>query len=167
MIELNDDLLNKYIDGELNNELMLQVKAKLQSSPEDMKRYKVLLAVDRKLKNIPVDEISLNFTSNLMVKVQRSLKSKREQNYFIVSVLSLFTLIALGIMGYILANFFFATEQGSSDTFNQITNQSENIITLIKNLFSKSNVSIIGSVFSFIILISGYYFYDSLKHSNK
>lgn len=165
MIELNDEILNKYIDGELEKDLVLQIKIKLESSPKDMLKYKYLLTVHNELKRIPVDEVSLSFTSNLMLKVKRNLKYKREQNFFIVSVLSLFFLICIGIIGYLLANYIFNVPQSSSDVFSQFSVQSENFITLLKNFFSKGNISIIGSIFSFILLISGYFFYESMKNS--
>jgi anti-sigma factor RsiW len=167
MIELNDDLLNKYIDGELDREMMQQVKVKLESSHQDMMKYRMLLSVHNELKKIPPEEVSSSFTSNLMLKVQRSLKSKREQNFFIVSVLSLFFLICIGIIGYLLANYIFTAQPNSSDVVTRFTVRSEDFITLLKNFFSKGNISIIGSVFSFILLVSGYFFYDSLKHSKQ
>jgi len=167
MIELNDDLLNKYIDGELNREMMQQVKAKLESSHQDMMKYKTLLSVHNELKKMPAEGVSSNFTANLMLKVQRSLKSKREQNFFIVSVLSLFFLICIGIISYLLANFIFTAEPDSSNVVTQLTEHSENFIILLRNFFSKGNISIIGSVFSFILLISGCFFYDSIKHSKQ
>ena len=77
MIELNDDLLNRYIDGELNIELMNQITLKLESSPEDMKKYKLLLSVHNGLRKITAEEISPGFTANLMLKIQRNFKSKR------------------------------------------------------------------------------------------
>jgi hypothetical protein len=167
MIELNDELLNKFIDSELSSEMMQQVNAKLNSSQEEMIKYKLLLSVHTKLKNMPVEELPSNFTSGIMMRIQRSLKSKREQNFFIVSVLSLFLLISLGIIGYLLASFIFNTEPSSSDVFTQLTERSEDFITLLKNFFSKGNISIIGSVFSFILLISGYFFYETMRHSKQ
>jgi len=155
MIELNDDLLNRYIDGELNTGIMQEVKEKLESSVQDMKRYKVLLLVHNGLQRLPVEEVFPNFTQTLMKRVQRSIKSKKEQNFFIVSVLSLFLLIAIGIIGYLLANYIFTAEPGSSGTFTHFTQRSEDFVTLLRNFFSKGNISIIGSIFSFILLISG------------
>src|SRR3989304_4936885 len=165
MIELNDDLLNKYIDGELDREMIDQIKIKLESSHQDMMKYRTLLSVHNELKKMPAEEVSSSFTANLMLKVQRSLKSKREQNFFIVSVLSLFFLICIGIIGYLLANYIFTAEPGSSDALTQFTQRSEGFVTLLKNFFSKGNISIIGSIFSFILLVSGYFFYESVKHS--
>ena len=53
MIELNDDILNKYIDGELDNNLVHQVKIQLESSTEDMKKYKALLSIHNELRRLP------------------------------------------------------------------------------------------------------------------
>ncbi len=167
MIELNDDLLNKYLDGDFDKETMLKIKIQLELSSLDMKKYSELLSVHNELRKIPFEEVSSNFTVNLMLKVQRSLKSKREQNFFIVSVLSLFFLICLGIIGFLLANFIFTAEPNSSDVVTQFTERAQDFLTLLKNFFSKGNISIIGSIFSFILLITGYFFYDSLKHSKQ
>ena len=167
MIKLDDDILNKYIDGELDSSLAQQIKIQLESSLEDMNKYKALLFVHNELRGLPVEEISPNFTANLMLKIQRSLKSRKEQNFFVVSVLSLFFLISVGIIGYLLANYIFTAEPGSSDFLTQLTQRSEDFVTLLRNFFSKGNVSIIGSIFSFVILISGYFFYESVKHSKQ
>jgi anti-sigma factor RsiW len=167
MIELNDDLLNKYIDGELGKEKMKQVREKLESSSHEMSRYKALLLVHNELQKITAEETSSNFTATLMLRIQRSLKSKREQNFFFISVLSLFLLICLGIIGYLLANYIYTADPDSSRVFTQLTDRSQDFVILLKNFFSKGNISIIGSVFSFILLISGYIFYESVKHSKQ
>jgi hypothetical protein len=167
MIELNDNILNKYIDDELDSSLAQQIKIQLESSPEDMNKYKALLFIHNELRRLPVDDVSPNFTANLMLKIQRSLKSKKEQNLFVISILSFFFLISLGIIGYLLANYIFTAEPGSSDAITQLTQRSEDFVTLLRNFFSKGNVSIIGSIFSFVILISGYFFYESVKHSKQ
>jgi hypothetical protein len=167
MIELNDNILNKYIDDELDSSLAQQIKIQLESSPEDMNKYKALLFIHNELRRLPVDDVSPNFTANLMLKIQRSLKSKKEQNLFVISILSFFFLISLGIIGYLLANYIFTAEPGSSDFLTQLTQRSEDFVTLLRNFFSKGNVSIIGSIFSFVILISGYFFYESVKHSKQ
>ena len=167
MIELNDNILNKYIDDELDSSLAQQIKIQLESSPEDMNKYKALLFIHNELRRLPVDDVSPNFTANLMSKIQRSLKSKKEQNLFVISILSFFFLISLGIIGYLLANYIFTAEPGSSDAITQLTQRSEEFVTLLRNFFSKGNISIIGSIFSFVLLISGYFFYESVKHSKQ
>jgi hypothetical protein len=167
MIELNDNILNKYIDDELDSSLAQQIKIQLESSPEDMNKYKALLFIHNELRRLPVDDVSPNFTANLMLKIQRSLKSKKEQNLFVISILSFFFLISLGIIGYLLANYIFTAEPGSSDAITQLTQRSEEFVTLLRNFFSKGNISIIGSIFSFVLLISGYFFYESVRHSKQ
>jgi hypothetical protein len=167
MIELDDNILNKYIDGKLDSRLAQQIKIQLETSREDMDKYKTLLLVHNELRRLTVDEVSPNFTANLMLKIQRSLKSKKEQNLFVISILSFFFLMSLGIIGYLLANYIFTAEPGSSDFLTQLTQRSEDFVTLLRNFFSKGNTSIIGSIFSFILLISGYFFYESVRRSKQ
>ncbi|HSP87796.1 MAG TPA: hypothetical protein VLN45_06665, partial [Ignavibacteriaceae bacterium] len=83
------------------------------------------------------------------------------------SVLSLFFLICIGIIGYLLSNYIFTAESSSSDVVLQLTEHSENFISLLSNLFSKGNISIIGSIFSFVLLIIGYFFFESFKQSKQ
>jgi|SRR5690554_2158389 len=167
MIELNDDILNKYIDGDLSQELMKEVKEKLDESPDNMIRYKQLIWLNQKLKNIPSEELSPDFTTLTMMKIRRSLKFKRQQNFFIISVISLFSLIAFLITGFLLKEYIFSVGPSSYDLTENITYNLNYYTSLIKNYFSKMNVSIIGSVFSFVLLISGYIFYENLKHSKQ
>ena len=167
MIELNDDILNKYIDGELDKNLAQHVKIQIESSSEDMKKYKVLLTIHDELQKLPVEEVSYDFTFKLMLKVQRSLKSKKEQKFFVISVLSFFSLICLGIIGFLIANIVFTANPGSPDFLAQFTERSDSFVTLLKNVFSKGNISILGSVFSFVLLIGGYFFYENLRHSKQ
>ena len=102
MITINDEMLNKYLDDELNREEKDLVKTAIENSPELKKKYAALLDTHSLLKNVEPDSPSLNFTKLVMNKISSKASTARQQKYFLFSILSLFGLIVLGITGYVL-----------------------------------------------------------------
>src|SRR5690606_41560926 len=58
---------------------------------------------------------SSDLTTLTMMKIRRSLKFKRQQNFFIISVISLFSLIAFLITGFLLKEYIFSVGPSSYD----------------------------------------------------
>ena len=95
MININDELLNKYLDDELNCEEKDLVKTAIESSSELKKKYAALLDAHSLLKNIEPDSPSLNFTKLVMNKISSKASTARQQKYFLFLILSFFGLIVL------------------------------------------------------------------------
>ena len=66
MKKLSDEILNKYIDGELDRTSAIQVNEILSSSVEDKKNYQSLLTVHNELKKIKEELVEDNFTHRVM-----------------------------------------------------------------------------------------------------
>jgi anti-sigma factor RsiW len=169
MNALSDELLNKFIDNELDQATLKVVREELQRSEEGRKRLRALQLVHNKLRNMEAEAVSPQFTPMLMKKIMRRSKANKEQRFFILSVSSIFVIIALGILGYIASLIFSApqsaggTVSGAQETVNII----ENLVTSIKNLLKGANISTIGSVFSLGLLISIYFVMDLIKHKDR
>ncbi len=167
MNKLSDEILNRYIDNELDQATLKMVRDQLQSSDEDRKRLRTLQSVDKTLRNMNVVSVSPNFTSSLMKRISKKSKVKKEQQIFILSVSSVFVIIALGILGYVLSLILASpvslngTVTGSKETISIL----ENILTPIRDFISKINLSMIGSIFSLGLLISVYFVFDLIKHT--
>ena len=71
MITINDELLNKYLDDELNREEKDLVKTAIENSPELKKKYTALLDAHSLLKKMELDSLSLDFTKLVMNKISR------------------------------------------------------------------------------------------------
>ncbi|MCW8823506.1 MAG: hypothetical protein OQK63_05435, partial [Ignavibacteriaceae bacterium] len=86
MIQINDEILNKYLDGELSREEAEQVKSALRNSEELQRKFNALEFINDKLYDIKEEEVSPDFTNDLM---KRILKNRfvvpKQQKYFIVS----------------------------------------------------------------------------------
>jgi hypothetical protein len=162
MIEFTDEILNRYIDGELSPDEIAEVKRILGSSEDARKRLNAMKLVHEHLKNYPEKETPPGFSSILMRKIIRRPEPKG-QKYFIISVSSFFVLISLSIIGY-LASYILSTGERSAEnnnTFENLKYLMEKLVLGIKSLFTAGNVSLIGFIFSFAIIISAYFFFDS------
>jgi anti-sigma factor RsiW len=165
---ISDEILNKYLDNELDQATLKVVREELQKSDEGRKRLRALQLVNNNLKNMEAEAVSPLFTPMLMKKIMRRSKTKKEQRFFILSISSIFVIIALGILGYLVSLILAApqstggTVSGTQETVNII----ESFITQIRNLFKGANLSTIGSVFSLGLLVSVYFVMDLLKHKD-
>jgi hypothetical protein len=166
MIELTDEILNKYIDGELSPLEIRDVQGVLNDSEDARRRLYALQLVHNELKSYPERETSSDFTSKLMKKIVRKPEPKG-QRYFIFSVSSLLVLVSLAIIGY-LTSYIISTGNSSSEDNNNVDNLiylMEKLVHGIKALFTAGSVSVIGFIFSFIIIISAYFFFDSHRQA--
>lgn len=166
MIELTDEILNKYIDGELSPGELNEVKVILENSEEASRRLYAMQLVHNELKNFPERKTSSDFTSILMKQIIRR-PDPKGQKYFIFSVSSFFILISLAIIGY-LTSYILSKGSDSSegnDSVNNLIYLAEQLVHVIKTFFTTGNVSVIGFIFSFAIIISAWFFFDSHKQA--
>jgi hypothetical protein len=165
MNNINDEILNKYLDEELNREEMNRVRIAIENSPELKKKYETLLSVNALLRDVESESPSIDFTKRVMGKIEIKKASAHQQKYFLFTVLSFLGLIVCGITGYVFYEII--TSIHSSETSGLVSNYSNTIGDYLSALFEKKNLSIFGSVLSFIMLVSGYFLYDYQKHSKK
>ncbi len=165
MININDELLNKYLDDELNREEKDIVKNAIENSPDLKKQYAALVQTHNLLKNIAEDSPSIDFTKLVMNKVNKKTSNAKQQKYFMFVLLSIFGVIALCITGYIL--FQMISTSKASETNEIVTTYSKSIGDYLLSLFGKKNLTIFGSLLSFAMLVSGYFLFEFQKRSKK
>jgi anti-sigma factor RsiW len=83
MIELSDEILNKYLDGELEYAELIKVHELLKDSAEARKRLRALQAVHSGLKEMKEYSPSEGFTSLIMGRLYNRVKAKKGQKVFI------------------------------------------------------------------------------------
>jgi hypothetical protein len=166
MNRLSDEILNKYIDGELDYETLNEVKSILKESEPDRENLKALLKVHNELKRIKEFEVSASFTSNIMYKITAKFKPKKADKYFILSISSFFVLLSLAIIGVAIALIINSPSQSSSSeqVLGYMVSFLENFAISVRKIFSGSSISIFGSIISLGILVSAYFFFESHKH---
>ncbi len=166
MNRLSDEILNKYIDGELDYETLNEVKAILKESEPDRENLKALLKVHDELKGIKEFKVNASFTFNIMHKITAKFKPKKADKYFIISVSSFFILLSLAILGTVIA--LIINEPGQSASTEQVltnfVSAIESFSVFLRKIFSGSGMSIFGSIISLGILVTAYFFFESHKH---
>ena len=169
MIKITDEILNKYLDGTLSREEIHEVDQLINASPELQKKYNALILVHEKLSDLKEDEVSAGFTEILMKKIaKKKFVVPKQQKYFIASVATFITILCLVIFGFSILAVISSTSSSIPDSgsvFDSIPNLSEGLVSTIKHLFSGTGLSIIGSIFSIIVLISGYFFFEMQKRT--
>jgi len=162
---ISDEILNKYLDGELALEKIKEVEAALKDSKPDIKRFKALKLVHDNLSSIKEDKVSEDFTSRLMNKLNKKFVLPKQQKYFILSISSFIVLVCLGILGYVIATILSAPVPQSEPV--QVRETVQRVTTVLVNelqrLFSGNGLSIVGSIISFALIITGYIFFERQK----
>lgn len=162
---ISDEILNKYLDSELEPEKIGEVESILKESEPDRKRFNALKLVHNNLSSIKEEKVSEDFTYRLMNKLNKKFVLPKQQKYFILTVSSFIVLICLGILGYVIATILSAPVPQSesvqvTETMQRVTT---GLIDELQKLFSGNGLSIIGSIISFALIISGYIFFEKQK----
>ncbi len=80
---LPDEILNKYLDGELDTQKSAEVEELLKNSEADRKRFNVLKLIHEELSLIEEDKVPNSFTNRVMANISKKFVLPRQQNYFI------------------------------------------------------------------------------------
>lgn len=163
-MNISEEKLNKYLDGELDEKETAEVKLALTSSKETKRRFNALRLVHDKLQLLKEDKVPDRFTETVMKKIGESYAVPKSQKYFILSISTFITLICLLILGYIISAII-SSPSGSEPqpVLDTLSQKSSELINYTKNLFTGKSLSIVGSIFSLIIMISGYFFFEMQK----
>ncbi|MGA7723082.1 MAG: hypothetical protein WCA84_18085 [Ignavibacteriaceae bacterium] len=169
MILLNDEILNKYIDGELDKVTLSEVREQLKNSEAARFKLSMMQRVHSELGMLDSFEVSNNFTSLIMSQLQKKVKVVRKDRFFVFSISSVFLIIILSIISYLVI--VSINNAGSSaqnvEEINNYLNVITNVSTSMKELMTPKNISIIGSILSFGIIITGYLFFENQRQARR
>ncbi len=167
MIQITDEILNKYIDGELSKTESAEVEKQIQFSKEIRDQFNALKFVHSQLKNIKEDEVADNFTLLTMARINRQVKTKRSDSKFIGFIFSTILVFCLGIIGYVSYTIFnIASRSSANRNFGNYGKLLNEFLSILQNIFSPQNIPLTGSVVSLVIIITAYFFFESRKKTN-
>lgn len=160
-----DEILNKYLDGDLEPGKIKEVDFILKESEPDRKRFKTLRLVHDNLSSIKEEKVGDDFTIRLMSRLNKKFALPKQQKYFIAFVSSFIVLICLGILGYVISTILSApvAQSQSPQIMESVQHVTKGLVAELKKIFSGTNVSIIGSIISFALIVSGYLFFEHQK----
>lgn len=169
MSKLTDEILNKYIDGELDHFELKNAQNELEKDDNAIVRLQALRMVDNSLRQMEVEQTSVNFTDKVM-KAIAATKSvvKPRINYFFISIVSIFS---VGVLAVLVAVFRSSgNENGPSaltpyaDRFKELVGKN---LTSLQGIFADPNMMLVISVFSLILLITAYFTFEAHKNFTK
>lgn len=162
---IDDNLLNNFIDNDLSIEEKQFIQNEIDKNPEIKKRYENLLLIHNSLKNSEISSTSIDFTKTLMQKISKRELRSVQQKRFLFVMLSIFGIVTVGIVGFLFYQLI--STLTFTDSNELVTNYSKSIGDYFTSIFGKKNLSIFGSVLSFIMLVAGYFLFDYQKQSKK
>ncbi len=169
MNDIDDEKLNQYIDGDIKNDDLKILKAQLKNSDADRKRLSDLQIIHNELKKIRIFETSVNFTEVILSRLQRKVKTQKNDKIFIISIFSIFIILCLLVVGYL--SYYIITVPSSTASLTQKVDTYIAILIKLsensKDIFSPKNISIFGSIVSFCLLAAIYTLYSEQKFIRK
>jgi len=165
-MNINNDILNRYLDGDLNSKEIDEVNRALDNSTELKKEFDALSRIHNILSKQQVDQTKSDFTNLVMLKIRKKSKSENEQKIFLITILFFFGVITLGIVGFVLYQIL-STVPSTADSTNTLNSLGKNLNNFFSDLFSKNRITLFGSILSFVMLVSAYFLFEFQKHSGK
>lgn len=166
MKKIHDEILNRYIDGELSSEEKRRVEDRLLTDKEFSLRLSALNRIHNELRKMKEDEVSSAFTQKVMQRISKKYKVPKEQKLFITIIISFIGILCSLIVGYILINIAAElSETVTSGTTETVNSYSQNLVQPIVNFLSGMNISVFGSILSIVLLVSGYFFFEMSKQT--
>ena len=165
MKNIDNDFLNKYLDGELTPEEQKLVNTEIDKSSELKNKFDSLYQVHNVLNNIELDSPNQDFTNLVMNKIQKKNSAARQQKYFLFSILSLFGILIMGITGYLFYQIIFLVQSNHSTEI--FTKYFKGFGNYISSIFGDNNLLLFGSILSFILLVSGYFLFEFKRQIEK
>jgi len=169
MNKLTDEILNKYIDGELESFELAEIKSLIEKDDEAVKRLRALRLIDESLKQIEVDLAPSNFTEKLMDLISQKTKTiKPKINYFFFSIVSL---LSIGVLAVIASAVNSTNQQTGEQAVNPYVQQTKDFLVknldILKDFFGNQTVMLIGSFLTFVLLIGVYFTFETHKNFKK
>ncbi|HMU41784.1 MAG TPA: hypothetical protein PKA80_00675 [Ignavibacteriaceae bacterium] len=164
-MKITEEILNKYIDGELQPEVLEELNEQLAKSTEDLEKLRALQALHRSLSKISPEDTSADFTRSVMFRINKKRKANNEQRFFIGIVSAVFISLSILIVGYVLYLIvsFSNTANQMEEAFTIVKSYTQIVTKPLEKLFSGHIMTIVGSILSMAILGSAYYFLETFK----
>lgn len=163
MNHITDEILNKFIDNELSTAELSLLNDHIKVCNECLARLKAQKVVDNNLKRIETYQAPFKFTEKVMRKISATaVKFKPKKSYFFRVVFSVFILGSLAVVAIAFANIPADTSNSGSTEWTKIFSSFiSKLFSGYERSISKSSISLIGTILTFILFVSGYFVFES------
>jgi anti-sigma factor RsiW len=169
MKNVNDELLNKYIDGELSVQEIDDLEKDLTVNPDLVDRLKAIKMTDTVLKTMEHDSAPRNIANRIMQKIESVSSVKNQKPYFVYGIGVFIVMVTLAAIGIVIS--MVPPESVGSSTIDPFMDKvtvavSENA-SIISDVLQNPVLLLIGASLTLLSLITAYYLFDSHKTFKK
>ncbi|MBK7104157.1 MAG: hypothetical protein IPH62_02600 [Ignavibacteriae bacterium] len=159
-----DELINKFLDNEIDSDELNTIKDLLKNNLEFRAKFTTQKYIHENLNEIPLHSAPINITELVMGKIISKLNVKIQKNYFfkgILVTLLAFLIIALYFFFSFLGDLKFV--QQTVSYIDYTSNYFQPIISFLSKIFKNDIFRTLSGLFGFIILLSFYFSLNSFK----
>jgi hypothetical protein len=161
MSKRTEELLNKYIDNELDNAELAELNDLLDKDEHSVKELKAMKVIEQSLRKMEFENSPSDVTYNIMQKIA-SVKKVKRSNWFFWLVLGLFILGIAASLYYTLLNYQPAQSSMSADkTADGVKNFIDDNTRSIKSLLNGIDVKLVGTILTLLFAITGYFIIET------
>jgi len=166
MSEINDELLNKYIDNELESGELAGLKSAMDNDTDALARLKALRAIDSTLRQMQNEPAPDGFTDKLMNKISAAAKIVQPKiSYFFITIVSIFSLAILALLIFAFQGMKIDDTKSNLDPFfQQIKEFAGKNFGFLDIIFKNNAVMLIGALLALILLFTAYFTVESHKN---
>jgi hypothetical protein len=159
-----NELLNKYIDNELDTNELNQVEELVKSEKNFSSQLSIHKYVHETLYQVPLKKAPSNITEMIMRKIAGKISDKYKKNYlfrFVIATLTSILILTLFIFFYFLGDLEIF-KSASEISFNYSNNILPSI-SYLKDMFNSDIFKTITGLLGFVILLLFYFNYNTHK----
>jgi hypothetical protein len=164
-MKLTDEILNKYLDGELSSDELKELNSLIEVDPDALNTLKTHKFVDKTLSKIETEPAPVGFTQRVMNIISSASSVRNKKFYFFRFIVSLFGLLISGTIFFIINSL--PKPVPESDTSLKVVDTATKFLSEnfggVSDLLNNNTLMMIGGMLTIILLISGYFVLESHK----
>jgi hypothetical protein len=164
-MKLTDEILNRYLDGELSSNELRELNSLIEEDPDSLNTLKRHKFVDRTLSQIETSNAPSGFTQRVMDVIYAASSVSNQKNYFFRFIIFLFGLLISGTLVFIFISL--PESMPEAETSFQMADTASKFLTDnlggFYKLFNSNILLWIGGLLTMVLLISGYFVLESHK----
>ena len=164
-MKLTDEILNKYLDGELSSDELKELNSLIEENPDALSTLKTHKFVDKTLSKIETESAPVGFTQRVMNIIASASSVRSKKFYFFRFIVFMFGLLISGTIFTILISL--PEVEQESETSLKVVDTATKFLSEnfggLSDLLNNNTLIMIGGMLTIILLISGYFVLESHK----
>ncbi len=164
-MKLTDEILNKYLDGELSSDELKELNSLIEEDPDALSTLKTHKFVDKTLSKIETEYAPNGFAQRVMNIISSASGVRSKKFYFFRFIVFLFGLLISGTIFFIINSL--PEPEPESQTSLKVVDTATKFLSEnfggLSDLLNNNTLIMIGGMLTIVLLISGYFVLESHK----